>query len=154
MHQAVNLGDPGPTPGGGANETKIRLHDSSLRIKMNQPLDPGILPIVNYLNQNGFETCDSGDGRTKPLEHQSFPGLAHVIIKSSPETLIQDAKRFSEFVKMMRSMGGLPYPDWTIEASYSPLDDQAIILFIEIRKEELSWLDPDGENLAPTLKDV
>lgn len=70
-------------------------------------LDPGIRRLVRFLNDNGFETCDSGDGRSKfgsdgkPLpEWQSdddrfewVMDVPHVVVSCEPANLVTEVDR-------------------------------------------------------------
>jgi len=55
------------------------------------PLNPGIARTVAWLNALGFETTDSGDGKTHDFEcDRPHP---YVVIVSARETLLDDTER-------------------------------------------------------------
>jgi hypothetical protein len=58
---------------------------------MTLPLNPGIARTVVWLNGLGFETTDSGDGKTHDFECDR--PHAYVVISSTPETLLEDTER-------------------------------------------------------------
>lgn len=87
-------------------------------------LDPGIRWVVIWLNKIGFETTDSGDGRTKPPGPDVLP-YAHVAIKSSPTSLLSDADHLRRRIDDARP-GGSVMP--SIQATYDPADQSAVIL--------------------------
>ena len=53
-------------------------------------LDPGIRAVVKLLNDNGFTTTDSGDGKTKTDMECALP-FPNVVVASTPETMVADA---------------------------------------------------------------
>ena len=73
-------------------------------------LDPGIRKVVRWLNDNGFKTVDSGDGRSKfgedgrPLpdwdsgdpEFDLVIPYAHVVIEVAPEALVTESDRLRD----------------------------------------------------------
>jgi hypothetical protein len=65
-------------------------------------LDPGIRQVVRWLNDNGFDTTDSGDGKTKfvaenPMEcAQPFPNVA---IETTPATLVSQCDRLAALLR-------------------------------------------------------
>lgn len=77
-----------------------------------QELDPGIRQVVRWLNDNGFRTTDSGDGKTKYVEGEEpccalpFPNVA---LKTTPKDLVTDCDRLADLLRgrgiEVRSMG-------------------------------------------------
>jgi hypothetical protein len=108
-------------------------------------LDPGIRETVRLLRSNGFETVDSGDGRTKFMQAAAegkepdecalpFPNVA---IKCDPDDLVKEADRLKELIETL----GIPLegvgPEISdndapveIQASYDPVDGSSIILVL------------------------
>lgn len=90
-------------------------------------IDPGIRPLVEQLNRWGFETTDSGDG-SKASTMGCAVEWAHVFMKSSPESLVEDSHRLALLIE---NSGVVDLNEWAIEASYSPLDGMAHIFLHE-----------------------
>ena len=76
-------------------------------------LDPGIRDLVVQLNDAGFSTTDSGDGKSKPAEWyasgEAFP-YPHVVCEVSQEQIVKETQRLSEVLG----------PTWRVEATYVP----------------------------------
>lgn len=101
-------------------------------------LDPGIVRLVTWLRANGFNTTDSGDGKTKFaqgfIEDDGVCPFAHVAIFVEPEDLIKESRRLSslladEFDIIIEPLG--PDPDARpplIDASYCVSYDTAVIV--------------------------
>lgn len=85
-------------------------------------LDPGIRDIVAHLRSAGFETTDSGDGRSKEPDPEVLP-FAHVAIASSPPRLLVDADAAQAFL----NAAGVPQ-DFQVEATYWPVSGTAVVL--------------------------
>lgn len=97
---------------------------ATLDLKTFGDLDPGIRNIVAHLRAAGFETTDSGDGRSKSHYDEGFAlPFAHVATKSSPELLLTDAEAAYAFL-----VGADVPPGFKVEASYDPADRTAILL--------------------------
>jgi len=77
-------------------------------------LDPGIRDVVRLLNDNGFETTDSGDGVSKPAAGIVFP-FPHVAAVTTPGTMVADAERCAALLG----------PEWIVEASYATRAQQS-----------------------------
>lgn len=81
-------------------------------------LDPGIRDAVELLNRCGFVTTDSGDGVSKPADWyesgEAIPFM-HVVIASTPETMVADAERAAHVLGC----------DWNVEAEYQTLTKTA-----------------------------
>ena len=60
-------------------------------------IDPGVRRVVRWLNQNGFVTCDSGDGESKRDADGVLPEWAndfpHVVILTAADDLTGTADR-------------------------------------------------------------
>ena len=92
-------------------------------------LDPGIRGIVRVLRYVGFNTVDSGDGETKlvagydPAEILPYP---HVAIATEPEKMIKESYR------LISCLG----KEWTINGTFNPRDETALILIMKLPKED------------------
>lgn len=83
-------------------------------------LDPGIRDIVMMIRRAGFETTDSGDGKSKPPEGRVF-NFPHVVVKSTKAGLLVESEVLLAFLDRA---GKRPR---SVEASYNPVDASAII---------------------------
>jgi len=84
-------------------------------------LDPGIANVVALLQQRGFETCDSGDGVSKPAswyepdergvtEAISYP---HVVFRIEKKKMLAEATRA---LRLLRET--YPTENWQVEATF------------------------------------
>lgn len=103
-------------------------------------LDPGIVDTVRFLHENGFDTCDSGDGRHKfsspawqvdgqvPDEVLDFP---HVAIRVNPDRMIGDADRLAGLLEGI-GLKLIPFGHAgpALVASYDPADPGNAVLFL------------------------
>lgn len=103
-------------------------------------INPGIWKTVAWLNENGFETTDSGDGVTHSYTCDRTVG--YVVIKTTPSTLVSETSRLVDLLKDKKLklapvgfFGGV-----NIQASYDPADESAII--------DVSSISDDIINLA------
>lgn len=91
-------------------------------------LDPGIRDIVRLCRENGFDTCDSGDGVSKP-----DVGVAdeHGIVESwaCPNVAVQVEREtfFTEADRLQQLLGG----EWRIEATYWPTGGNHMLLAVK-----------------------
>lgn len=69
-------------------------------MSITENINPGIRRTVEWLNANGFKTCDSGDGATHEFECDR--PCAYVVIRVVPEVLITETARLAE---LLRSRG-------------------------------------------------
>ncbi len=94
-------------------------------------LDPGIRGTVRKLNEWGFATNDSGDGKTKPQDSDEDIALhgyacvrdyAHVSIITTPDTMVKTAN--SLFDSLQRAGVPIdavgPHDTVCIQATYDP----------------------------------
>lgn len=95
-------------------------------------LDPGIRDLVIALNAAGFETTDSGDGKSKFVS--AAPGeeiipFPHVAIVVNKRRLVKESDRLRKWLRASRmpanqqGMAG----HWYIEASYDPFVEDGMI---------------------------
>lgn len=88
-------------------------------------LDPGIRNLVLLMRKHGFDTCDSGDGVSKPDMGCAldFPHVIAVI-------RLDDARSESQrVVSLMEAYGVVFGPDEeaSVEVSYSPINDVCLL---------------------------
>ena len=93
------------------------------------PLNPGVVRTVQWLNENGFETCDSGDGVTHDFEcDRHYP---YVVIITDPARLAADADRLLALLRTRIRVDALaedsPEDAVNVTATYDPADGFAII---------------------------
>ena len=94
-------------------------------------LDPGIRRLVVLLNEAGFDTCDSGDGKSQEARVLDYP---HVAVTCRPEELLEVADRLYSVVMTLVGEGepvvedGQEMPAWIVEGSYSPMGRSSIVL--------------------------
>lgn len=92
-------------------------------------LDPGIRKTVRVMRDALFNTCDSGDGVSKPPDERVVEG-PHVFCRCVPRLLVDEADR------MQREIVG-DREGVTVEASYSPADGVGIIAVFGLSDEGL-----------------
>lgn len=102
-------------------------------------INPGIVKVVQLLNDNGFTTTDSGDGETHDFECDRSYG--YVVVITQPESLISESNRLTTLLRdngvKLAPLGpeeNLPY----IQANYSPVDGYSFIEVIYITDKCLS----------------
>jgi len=98
-------------------------------------LDPGIREVVRWLNDNGFKTVDSGDGKTKftedgkPLpewesadpEFDMVIPHPHVVIEVVPDALVAETDRLHRLVQERAPVEPVGLDDAvTIQGTYDP----------------------------------
>ena len=84
-------------------------------------MDPGIVEAVRALWAVGLVPTDSGDGTSKPVEHDGVLRIPHVFCSTSLTTMVNDADRA---LTALQALG----EDWNVEATYSPVDRQVILI--------------------------
>ena len=97
-------------------------------------LNPGIIATVRWLAENGFQTTDSGDGRTH--DHDCDLPMPYVHMLTTPEKLIAETDRLAALllargVKLepMNEDGTAP----ALDATYAPASRSAIISLFNVR---------------------
>lgn len=105
-------------------------------------LDPGIRSTVRWLRGHGYDTCDSGDGRTKfeaaaargePIDPDDNEcGVTphpHVAIQVHPDRLVEEADRLCGLLRDAGiKVGPLDFHDGpSIQATYDAGDGYALI---------------------------
>lgn len=105
-------------------------------------LDPGIRETVVWLNALGYETCDSGDGKTKfeagsRWNKEFLRDHAHVVIKlrRASDILVasRQLKADIEALGISVKLGGV-----TIQATFDPRDESALIDVMYLDDRELA----------------
>lgn len=96
-----------------------------------EPLNPGIADLVRYLQAQGFDTTDSGDGVTNigmegmlPFRHVVVPCGAGMLIRRAAD-LAQAARRYGLDVKPQGEGG------WYVQAMYDPVNDSGVLMLAE-----------------------
>lgn len=74
-------------------------------------LDPGIRDVVRLLREHGFDTRDSGDGISKPLDSEGVLRFPHVVCVVEPHEMYSEARRLNALAKTIG-------PEWRVEASW------------------------------------
>jgi hypothetical protein len=104
-------------------------------------LDDGVRDLVVWLNEQGFETTDSGDG-SKYGEMEGAMDCPMVAIVTTDDYLVHDADKL---LALLENQGvdfpqdiveGLP----AIQATYNPIDQTGIILLTDILSKDLKSL--------------
>ena len=94
-------------------------------------LNPGIRMLVQFLNEQGFETTDSGDGKTNVesgMECAMDVPNVHMIVRPA-DRIVHESRRLYDVMKDHGIALGPLGEDGigpTIEASYSPVDNISI----------------------------
>jgi len=112
-------------------------------------LSPGIRDLVIMLNEAGFETTDSGDGSNHAQGMACAPEHPMVAILVRPEGMVSESRRlkslieqhglnFEEARKVQDCADGsfdIGWPD--IQASYSPVDDVAVLVLLNVTSKDV-----------------
>lgn len=88
-------------------------------------LSPKIKDAVLFLRKLEFNTCDSGDGSNFENGMECALPFPHIIIQSTKRNFISECDRLSIIFKR-KSITKV-----TIEGSYDPMDESAIILLLD-----------------------
>ena len=91
-------------------------------------LDPGVRDLVVYLNSMDFETCDSGDGVSKPEMGCALPYL-NVFVQCDPIFMIEEARRFHA---ALYTFLGSPVQQGQIDASFDPISGTAFLIYQQV----------------------
>ena len=99
-----------------------------MKINGDIPINPGVVRLVTLLNENGFVTCDSGDGATHAAEcDREYPYACMVV--DDANTLVSESLRLVEVMRrygvevQQQDDGDAP----CIQASFDPITKTAII---------------------------
>lgn len=101
-------------------------------------INPGIRRTVSWLNENSFETCDSGDGVTRDFDCD--PGFPYVVMRVHWEKLIDEADRLLALLEMAEvRVEGQDDQGKTvgIQASYTPNGQAAELMLVGLTDAKL-----------------
>lgn len=90
-------------------------------------LDPGIIGAVRFLRHHGFNTTDSGDGYTKPLDERTIEGPHVFCTVSNYAAGAFEADRALLEIKRYLGNVGSASTRLLVEASYSSEDETCIL---------------------------
>lgn len=93
-------------------------------------LDPGIRRTVQLLRDAGFETTDSGDGRSKGDAGEDYPHVHMVVPRSSA---LDEADRLLQCTHQWFIDPCMP----TIQMTYSPLDGVCVLSLYSVCDADL-----------------
>lgn len=104
-------------------------------------LDPGIRGVVTWLREQGYNTTDSGDGRSKAdlIAAGHVLPFPHVFMRAEPFHAVRMDERADELAHKLRELGiepGPQYPDLVVELIYNAFDQVGVLV--------LRGLDDDG----------
>jgi hypothetical protein len=107
-------------------------------------LDPGIRLTVRLLRALDFNTCDSGDGKSKveAIAEGEALDVPHVFMRTDPERMRAEADRLA--TSLGSPPHGLPLPPGSVEATYSPLDGSALLVVYGIDDAALAAAEIDA----------
>ncbi len=92
---------------------------------MIEGLDPGIRKTVEWLNECGFETTDSGDGVSK-VGMECALDVPNVFMEVTPDSMVEEARRLHALLQD-RGVDFGQYADASIQASFDPVDGSSIL---------------------------
>jgi len=112
-------------------------------------LDPGIRDVVRLLHDNGFDTCDSGDGKSKfNTEGEPLLGTCdcampfpHVVANCSGALLVAECHRLKDLLRTRGVVVEAQGPDGdstSIQASYDPVSEVGVILLLDLDDARLA----------------
>jgi hypothetical protein len=109
------------------NGHMVITSDSGLEVEIVPPLNPGIVKLVTLLYQNGFYTCDSGDGKTH--DYECDRDHAYVSMTVDPDRLVEETRRLQ---RVLRDHGVELFPQSPedrpfVQASFDPANEFAVI---------------------------
>jgi len=91
-------------------------------------LDAGVRRLVTALNAHGFQTSDSGDGRSKWLDgsaDETCLDIPHVAIGlKAAHQIIVESQRLLAVLDAL----ALPGTEFQVQATYDPRDHSAVIM--------------------------
>lgn len=105
---------------------------------MTAKINPGIRRVVALLNENGYRTVDSGDGKTHDFECDREVG--YVVVALSPDQRLEDSA--DDIYRILR-IAGVPKEAFFgdsgihIQANYCPSDSMRLIDISKIYDELL-----------------
>lgn len=115
-----------------------------------EEMDPGIRETVRYLRAHGFNTTDSGDGKTKfpngpeepPTDACAMP-MANVAIYTDADILVKEADRLCQLLQGLGIRVGVlndgdDHEVVEIQAGYDPVDGSSVIVVMFLDDEKLA----------------
>ena len=97
-------------------------------------LNPGIRKTVAWLMKHGFETCDSGDGRTNEFECDLPVPYVHILVPKS--RLVEEADRLKSLLEYEKGIAIQPMDEEisfpSIQAHYNPADGSATVSLFNV----------------------
>lgn len=110
-------------------------------------LSPGIKTLVLWLNTNGFQTIDSGDGSNAAAGMGCAIATPMVAILTCNDHMAQEADRLMTMLETRGVDFTAPPQDcadpehevtWpSIQASYDPGDGNAVIVLLNVTSEDI-----------------
>lgn len=99
-----------------------------------EELDYGIRYTVRWLQDHNFKTTDSGDGISKKAAIADGEALdyPHVFMSVDPRAMIHESHRLKDLLEVKNLLEKA-----SIEASYDPYNEIAIIALINIDDNDL-----------------
>ena len=89
-------------------------------------LSPGIRRMVMLLREAGFNTTDSGDGKSNAGMDCAF-NYPNIHIVCNPSQLVAKADDLNRLLKGLGIIVGGDYEGPTIQASYNPIDGKGVV---------------------------
>ena len=94
------------------------------KVEAKVEVNPGIRKIVEWLNDHGFNTCDSGDGKTHDFEcDQNVP---YVHMQVPDYAMVSESKRLASLLRTKLHIEVQPMDEGctvpVVEARYNPAD--------------------------------
>lgn len=113
-------------------------------------LDPGIRCVVRLLHRWGYETSDSGDGRTKQAsglyDERDLIAVPHVVITGKlPWSMLEGTTMNTDAARFLMwelNQAGIPVacqgePGASIQYDYCPASDSATIMLMDLSDDDL-----------------
>lgn len=120
-------------------KTRAERREAAARHMLDyEQMNPGIRDVVIFLRDNGFTTCDSGDGATR--DHDCDLPLPYVHMQIPRNSIAVEVERLAA---LMMQRGIEPYNRFgmpRIEANYAPGRDFAILSLYHVTSATL--MDP------------
>ncbi len=95
-------------------------------------IQANVRELVEYLNNHGHITTDSGDGKINvDAGMEGAMAYLHVVVKSTPDRVIKESNE----IKFLLGLKHV-WMDYFIQANYSPDDAIATIIIIDIDSKQ------------------
>lgn len=100
-----------------------------------EKIQPKMRPVVEFLNQNGFKTTDSGDGVTNvEAGMEGAMNFPHVVVNLGETLLIPELVASVKRLTALMQTQNFGFGDGDIEVSYSVTTGLALVI--------ISWQQP------------